>query len=216
MCKKYLILIFLIIMPWNSNADRFEKQADYAVCFTPGQDCTQLIVDAIDNAVNTIWVQAYSFTSRPIGKALVTAQQRGVQVKIIFDKSILDYDHNSAAYFMKHRIPIWIDSQPAIAHNKVIIIDQTRVITGSFNFTRAAQQDNAENVLLIDDGHLAQQYLQNWQRRQAASKPLVLSAHDLNDNYSPQNATNWLERLWDWLIQWLRGLVKTTSENNYQ
>lgn len=194
--KKYL-LILLLWIPLITNADKFSKHADYSVCFTPYQNCTEQVVDSIDNAVSTIRMQAYSFTSRPIGDALVMAQQRGVDVKVIFDKSILNYNHNTAWYFVRHGIPVWIDNQVAIAHNKVIVIDQTRVITGSFNFTRAAENKNAENLLTIDDGRLAQQYLQNWQRRQSVSYPLVLSS-------TAQPHQNWFAQFWHWLVWWLK------------
>jgi phosphatidylserine/phosphatidylglycerophosphate/cardiolipin synthase-like enzyme len=196
--KKFLLVLVLFI-PAIGYADKFEKHADYTVCFTPGQNCTQQIVDSINNAVSTVRMQAYSFTSRPIGDALVTAQERGVDVKVIFDKSILNYPRNTAWYFTRHGIPVWIDNQLAIAHNKVIVIDQTRVITGSFNFTRAAENNNAENLLVIDDGSLAEKYLQNWQRRQAASQPLLLSS-------TAPVQENWFAQFWHWLINWLKSL----------
>ena len=62
-----------------------------------------------------------------------------------------------------------MDTKVAIAHNKVMVIDGARVITGSFNFTAAAQKSNAENLLVIDDGALAAEYKANWERRRAVS-----------------------------------------------
>jgi phosphatidylserine/phosphatidylglycerophosphate/cardiolipin synthase-like enzyme len=56
-------------------------------CFTPGGNCTDAIVQALDEAKRTILVQAYSFTSAPIAKALLDAHKRGVQVQVILDKS---------------------------------------------------------------------------------------------------------------------------------
>jgi phosphatidylserine/phosphatidylglycerophosphate/cardiolipin synthase-like enzyme len=60
----------------------------------------------------------------------------------------------------------------AIAHNKVMVIDGQRVITGSFNFTAAAQNHNAENLLVLDDSVWAAQYRTNWERRRAASRSM--------------------------------------------
>ena len=57
------------------------------VCFTPGENCTDTIVQALGDAKRTILVQAYSFTSAPIAKALLDAHKRGVQVQVILDKS---------------------------------------------------------------------------------------------------------------------------------
>ena len=63
----------------------------------------------------------------------------------------------------KSRFLTKIDSAHAIAHNKVMIIDGETLITGSFNFTRAAEESNAENLLVIHDKPLAVKYLRNWQ-----------------------------------------------------
>jgi phosphatidylserine/phosphatidylglycerophosphate/cardiolipin synthase-like enzyme len=49
------------------------------VCFTPGGNCTSVIVQALDAATRTVLVQAYSFTSAPIAKALLDAHKRGVR-----------------------------------------------------------------------------------------------------------------------------------------
>jgi phosphatidylserine/phosphatidylglycerophosphate/cardiolipin synthase-like enzyme len=142
----------------------------YQVCFTPAQNCTALIVQQIDSAQKNIWVQAYSFTSYPIGDALVRAQERGVDVEVILDKSNFEPNaHTSAYYLIRHGIKVWDDNQLNIAHNKVMIFDGSIIETGSFNYTRAAQYDNAENVLIIHDSNLAQAYLANWQQRQEKS-----------------------------------------------
>jgi phosphatidylserine/phosphatidylglycerophosphate/cardiolipin synthase-like enzyme len=56
-------------------------------CFTPGGNCTDAIVKALGEAKRTVLVQAYSFTSAPIAKALLDAHTRGVQVQVFLDKS---------------------------------------------------------------------------------------------------------------------------------
>lgn len=199
----FLLSIFWLI-PLTAWASSFEKNATYSVCFTPGADCTQQVVDAINSAVDTIWVQAYSFTSRPIGKALVFAKQRGVNVQVILDKSNLSHS-GTLNYFIRHHIPVWIDNQlPGIAHNKVMIIDETRVITGSFNFTYAAQQANAENVLIIDDHALAESYLHNWQERQQASQAYLWPT-------TPMWQPSWIERLWIELLAWIKSWLHSLT-----
>jgi phospholipase D len=69
----------------------------------------------------------------------------------------------------KQHIDIKIDYLPSIAHNKIIIIDGKITITGSFNFSHAAQFKNAENVLIIQDVGLAKQYINNWLSREKVS-----------------------------------------------
>lgn len=67
-------------------------------------------------------------------------------------------------------IEVSFDKMPGIAHNKVMIIDKHKIITGSFNFTDAADTRNAENVLLIEDANIAAKYLDNWLNRKKQSK----------------------------------------------
>jgi len=144
--------------------------AQAIVAFSPNGDSTNVIVKAIDDARSQILVQAYGFTSTPIIKALVDAKERGVDVRVILDKSNESRRYSGATYLSHHRIPVWIDDSVAIAHNKVMVIDANSVITGSFNFTAAAQNRNAENVLLITHAPaLAKEYSRNWQWRKELS-----------------------------------------------
>lgn len=160
-------------------ADKFLPEASYKVCFTPAEQCTDLVVATINQAQKTILVQAYSFTSRPIAKALIQAHKRGVNVKVILDKSQSRGNGFSPGRFLSdYHIPVLIDYKPRIAHNKVMIIDNKQIITGSFNFTRAAEEKNAENVIIITDTELAKKYTANWQQRAAESK-------GLEENFTP-------------------------------
>jgi phosphatidylserine/phosphatidylglycerophosphate/cardiolipin synthase-like enzyme len=143
------------------------------VCFTPGGNCTDAIVQALSEAKRTILVQAYSFTSAPIAKALLDAHKRGVQVQVILDKSQRTEQYSSADFLANQGVPTMIDANHAIAHNKIMIIDGETVLTGSFNFTKAAQEKNAENLLIIRDPALAAQYMQNWEAHRQHSQPYV-------------------------------------------
>jgi phosphatidylserine/phosphatidylglycerophosphate/cardiolipin synthase-like enzyme len=132
-------------------------------CFAParhsGPTCTDQIVSAIARAHKLILVQAYGFTSTPITKALADAHKRGVEVRVILDRNNM----KEGAAFLQHAgITPLIDSEHAIAHNKVMVIDAREVITGSFNFTKAAEEKNAENVVFITDLATATAYAQNW------------------------------------------------------
>ena len=145
----------------------------YRVCFTPGQPCTSLLINTINDAKQSIYVQAYSFTSKPIADSLVQAEHRGVNVFIILDKSQLKQRGSQLSNVFNAHIPVWIDNKVAIAHNKVMVIDGREVVTGSFNFTNSAQKRNAENLLIVDDVGLAALYSSNWNNRRNASYKLI-------------------------------------------
>jgi phosphatidylserine/phosphatidylglycerophosphate/cardiolipin synthase-like enzyme len=71
--------------------------------------------------------------------------------------------YSSGDFLANQGVLTTIDAEHAISHNTIIIIDGETVITGSFNFTKAAQEKNAENVLIIRDQALAAPYTHNWQ-----------------------------------------------------
>ena len=94
-------------------------------------------------------------------------------MQVILDKSQRTEKYSSADFLANQGVPTMIDANHAIAHNKVIVIDGELVITGSFNFTKAAQEKNAENLLIIRDPALAAQYTQNWEVHRQYSQPYM-------------------------------------------
>lgn len=178
--SRFLVLFIastiFISFPAHAEPVRFTRAASYEACFTPGEDCTGLIVAAIDNARSSIRVQAYSFTSTVILKALRRAHDRGVMVVAVLDRTNASKRYASAEYLSLAGIPVWIDAKVAIAHNKLIMIDPDGampvLLTGSFNFTKSAQSRNAENVLKISaDGSIVAAYVANFEARKALSTP---------------------------------------------
>ena len=145
--------------------------------FTPGDDAGKLIADAIHDAQRQVLVQTFSFTHRKIADALIAAKRRGVDVKVLADK---DQIHRIATSLISkiaaEGVPVFTDSEHTSAHNKVMVIDagspEATLITGSFNFTQAAQYRNAENVLVIrNNAPLTNLYLKNWHRHYEHSRP---------------------------------------------
>ena len=141
------------------------------VAFSPNGGGAALIIRTIGEAKKTIKVQAYSFTNADIAKALLDAHKRGVNVRVVLDKSQETEKYTSATFLANAGVPVRIDDDFAIAHSKIMILDEETVITGSFNFTKAAEERNAENVLVIrGNKELAKLYLQNWQWRWDATE----------------------------------------------
>jgi phosphatidylserine/phosphatidylglycerophosphate/cardiolipin synthase-like enzyme len=72
--------------------------------------------------------------------------------------------YNEGDFTAHAGIPTWVDGAHSIAHNKVMVIDGETVVTGSFNFTKAAEEHNAENLLVIHQTpELARLYADNWE-----------------------------------------------------
>lgn len=150
--------------------------ATVSACFSPGPaSCAEQIADRIDAAHASVRVQAYYLTQPLILRAIVIAKRRGLEVEAILDKSQDRRDssrsrYTGATYLANAGVPVWIDDAPAIAHSKVIILDDRVVITGSFNFTKAADTRNAENVVFIDSQDVAAQFTRNWEERRSSSR----------------------------------------------
>jgi phosphatidylserine/phosphatidylglycerophosphate/cardiolipin synthase-like enzyme len=155
---------------FEGQGDRVYSSGDIHACGVGGGP---LRFTQQSHAKRSILVQADSFTSAPIAKALLEAHKRGVQVQVILDKSQRTEKYSSADFLVNQGVPTTIDAKHAIAHSKVMIIDGETGISGSFDFTKAAQEKNAENVPIIRDSALAAQYIANWQARAQHSQPYV-------------------------------------------
>jgi len=166
-----LLIALFIICPICSIAQ--QNNCRWEVYFSPKGGATDAIIRELNKANTSILVQAYSFTSAPIAKALLDAHKKGVKVEVILDKSQKTDEYSSATFFFNAGIPVKIDAAHAIAHNKVMVIDGETVITGSFNFTKAAEENNAENLLIIHDKKLAERYIKNWQEHAGHSEVYV-------------------------------------------
>ncbi|HMC28159.1 MAG TPA: phospholipase D family protein [Verrucomicrobiae bacterium] len=169
MMKRIALLLTLLFCGCEPYRQAGTVPLDWQVYFSPNGGCTDAVVAALNRATNSVLVQAYSFTSAPIAKAVVDAQRRHLQVAVILDKSQKTEKYSSADFLRNSGVATFIDSKHAIAHNKIMIIDGAAVLTGSFNFTKAAEENNAENLLVIHDPALAAKYKANWQAHLAHS-----------------------------------------------
>ena len=144
----WLGLLVLLRQPVRSAAQF--SPAQVSVYFSPGGEATDAVVRELASAKTQVLVQAYSFTSVPIAKALVDAHKRGVKLLVVLHKSNQTDKYSAATFLSNAGIQPLIDAQHAIAHSKVMVIDSATTLTGSFNFTKTAEEKNAENLLILD------------------------------------------------------------------
>lgn len=183
-----LLTPILIAWFWTGPANAFDASnvvpgsgtIEYA--FTPGDDAAGLVIRAIDSARVQVLVQAFSFTHEQIAAALIRTHRRGVDVQVIADPEQIELiGHNVIRRLAAAKVPVFTDAGHAAAHNKVIVVDARSerpvLVTGSFNFTFAAQFRNAENILVFRGNHeLTRAYMDNWERHRAHSLPFVAGA----------------------------------------
>jgi phosphatidylserine/phosphatidylglycerophosphate/cardiolipin synthase-like enzyme len=170
--RQIFIAVFFLLAVSAANAEPLKATGTIEVFFSPRGGATEAVVQEIGKARREVLVQAYSFTSTPIAKALLDAKKRGVKVEAVLDKSQRKEKYTAATFLYNAGIPVYIDDKHAIAHNKIIIIDRQTLITGSFNFTKAAEEKNAENLLVIKGNKsLVDKYLDNFQVHMSHSEP---------------------------------------------
>ena len=125
--------------------------------FCPEDNCAEQIIKLVDQAQESVLVAVYSFTLDELGDALVRASERGVSVQVILEKDQLS-EYSEYEKLLNAGISTITDSNPALMHHKFAVIDQKTVITGSFNWSRNANERNNENLLIVHDKEIAQKY----------------------------------------------------------
>ena len=138
--------------------------------FSPKGGCSTLAIQTINKAEHTIEAAIYCFNAESIADALIAAHKRGVQVRIVADRSQRNVKNGQLARLYRKKIPIRLASGVKIMHNKTLVIDGRWVLTGSFNWTRPAEQNNAENLLCIKSDELSKQYQNDWQKHWKKAK----------------------------------------------
>jgi phosphatidylserine/phosphatidylglycerophosphate/cardiolipin synthase-like enzyme len=165
------IILVLALLVGVSGQEKVPRAAPVPrLYFSPKGGCTQALVTAIKGARKSIHVMIYQLTSEDIVAALVAAHKRGVKVGIIVDKSMLKSRRSPLEKLEEEGVPFWVDFRHAIFHHKVTVIDERLVLTGSFNYSAAAETRNAENLLLLEDETLARQYIKEWEKHRAHVK----------------------------------------------
>lgn len=155
--KKIILLYFLIITS-TINAK------DIEVGFSTTGNALNIILNAINNAKKNIHLAAYSFTSKPVSLALLEAKKRGVNIKIIADKKANINKYTAVTFLKNYHIDTCLTGHYSIMHNKFMVIDNSIVQTGSFNYSASASKRNAENVIVIYNKDIANIYQKEFDR----------------------------------------------------
>jgi phosphatidylserine/phosphatidylglycerophosphate/cardiolipin synthase-like enzyme len=165
------------VLPASRTPPVFPARGTVQVAFTPWDDAEAMIIEGIRRAKRQILVQAFSFTSRALANALITAKRRGVDVQVLADREqTLSGESSRIPELAQAGIPVMLEARYQSAHSKAMVMDagaaDAAVITGSYNWTYAAQYKNAENVVILrHNPDVANAYAANWRRHFAGALP---------------------------------------------
>ncbi|MCD6522293.1 MAG: phospholipase D family protein [Candidatus Diapherotrites archaeon] len=162
--KKYLwfflillLLIFGLYIWPHSNTCKTE------VYFCPEDNCEQVIAEAIGNAKEDVYVAMYSFTSQQIADKLIEAKERGIDVRVVLEEEQAQSKCSVYQKLVAAGIPIVLDKNENYMHNKFVVIDNKKVITGSANWSKNGMYRNDENIVVIDCQEIASKYTQEME-----------------------------------------------------
>lgn len=169
--------------------------------FSPSGGVAAATTAELDGAKISIDMIAYSISEPSITRALIAARARGVHVRVIVDRGQEAQEYSTARNLADHAIQVYTDQREALQHNKTAVIDAATIITGSANFTHAANAENAENMLVIRDPTIAATYAADFTRHWSHSRPFSwhpktrpAATNPLRSFSPPKNARNTKER----------------------
>lgn len=147
------------------------KSGSVQTFFSPRGGGRQAVLDEVDKAKKRIRLMTFSFTDVDLGLLIRAKAEEGVKVEGVFDRWLAAGRYSLFPQFKAEGMNVWLDGNEALMHHKVIIIDDSTVITGSFNFSQNAEANNNEALLIIRDAReLVKAYDDEFKRLVHAAK----------------------------------------------
>ncbi len=171
--RRFLPLILIVVIAPSLTIDfaRAQTVTVVSVCFSPNGNCGATVAYWISRANSTIHIEIYDFTLNQISDALVNASRANprLSIEIVWDDSMAHGKGSEYNVLLGAGISIHLDKRSGVMHDKVAIIDDHIVLTGSFNWSNEANQVNRENLIVIDSTAIAALYEADFQQNYAAT-----------------------------------------------
>jgi phosphatidylserine/phosphatidylglycerophosphate/cardiolipin synthase-like enzyme len=141
------------------------------VCFSRVEQCDSMLINLISQARKSIYVAMYSFTRDGLASALVDAKNRGVEVKVIMEEENAYVQGSDYRMLKEAGVDVRLDGNPALMHHKFMIVDGELVVTGSYNWSTAAEDKNDENFVVIRGKEVVDRFTQEFNRLLSIARP---------------------------------------------
>ena len=143
----------------------------FVIRFAPEDEPLDALVQLVSLAERSVRFMAFSFTHDELGATMRERAAAGVDVRGVFETFGRETIYSEMGPLFCAGIDVRRDGNPGMLHHKVIVIDDTVVVTGSLNFSNNAADSNDENVLILADAEIAGLYLEEFERRWAEAAP---------------------------------------------
>lgn len=160
----------LNILTWLENANKAlnvrqkEIKEDAEVYFSPGKDCKVAILTEIGSALNNLDICVFTISDNEICRKIIERHKRGVKVRIISDNEKQHDRGSDIDELSRAGIEVKIDNTRHHMHHKFAVIDNEKVITGSYNWTRSAEVYNHENIIVLNDKKVTEAYKDEFKK----------------------------------------------------
>ena len=132
--------------------------------FSPDDNCAGKIIDLFAQARSTVDVCVFTITDNRIAEAVEKAHRRRVQIRIISDDEKSMDAGSDIDRFERFGVPVRVDRSEHHMHHKFAIFDKSKLLTGSYNWTRSASLNNEENFLITNDGGLIKAFTREFDK----------------------------------------------------
>ena len=143
-----------VLKPPQTKSDLPESQA----YFTPGDDCPRHLIRMLGETRQKLDICVFTITDNRVSDAIVDAYDRKVQVRIISDDDKAQDVGSDVERFKRLGIPVRSDAAQSHMHHKFAVMDNKKLLTGSYNWTRSASEYNEENILVPHDPRLVERF----------------------------------------------------------
>jgi cardiolipin hydrolase len=145
------------------------------VSFSPGDDCLNDIIDLMQSADKYLDICVFTISDNRITEEIVKAHNRGIEIRIISDNEKMNDIGSDIMTLAEAGINIKIDHSPNHMHHKYMIVDEIRVLTGSYNWTKSAAEYNQENIVITDIDEIVTGFIDNFSQLWEKSLSLNMS-----------------------------------------
>lgn len=153
------------VLDWLEAANKLLlRDYDSSVAFSPGRDCRNLILSELKSAIYSVDICVFTISDNKISEAILECSRRGIEVRIITDNDKADDPGSDIKRIASAGLQVRMDQTVHHMHHKFAVFDKQRVLTGSYNWTRSAAEENQENILLTGDKSLVHSYILEFEK----------------------------------------------------
>jgi phosphatidylserine/phosphatidylglycerophosphate/cardiolipin synthase-like enzyme len=140
--------------------------------FSQHDDIRNFVMKSLKSAKKDLKICMFTISDDPIAETVAGCHKQGINVRIITDDGKV-FDKGSDIYSLSRMgIKIKMDTYRSLMHHKFVIIDNQKLLTGSYNWTKTGSDFNNENVLITDNNRIVKAYKKEFKRLWSEMKPL--------------------------------------------